>query len=75
MADDDILDALKKLRADLITALARMETEITTLEYAVLDKGPVTAARLEQLKESVKSDDRLQQELRGALERTIRRIP
>ena len=33
MTDDDILDAIKKLRADLITALARIENEITTLEY------------------------------------------
>lgn len=75
MSNETTLTALQQLRSDLITALARMESEITALQYAILDQSqPMTSQRLGALQEMVKEDAPLQKELRGALERTIHRI-
>jgi len=75
MSNETTLKALQQLRSDLIAALARMESEITALEYAILDQTrPMTSDRLSALREMVKNDTSFQKELHDALERTIRRI-
>jgi len=74
--DEQTLKALEQLRSDIISALTRIETQITALEYAVLDeKLPLTPERLKQLQKSIEADSPLQRDIRTYLERTIRGIP
>jgi len=73
---DETLKLLQQLRADIISALTRIETQIIALENALIDeKLPLDSNRLERLRKSVESDSGLLKEIRNYLEQEIGNIP
>jgi hypothetical protein len=69
----DSMQALARLREDVIQALTRLEVQITALEYAAVQQqgSPITAERLEQLQHAAESDAAV---FRAHYEETIRPI-
>ena len=69
----DSMQALSRLREDVIQALTRLEVQITALQYAAVQQQgePMTADRLEQLQHAAESDAA---EFRAHYEETIRPI-
>ncbi|MBZ5646196.1 MAG: hypothetical protein LAN37_03110 [Acidobacteriia bacterium] len=71
MPEDDLRKAVAQLRTDVITALTKLEVEVTALQYAVLDKEPMTAQRLEALQFAAKHDVKM---FRDYFEKHIRPV-
>jgi hypothetical protein len=58
MADpelEDVKEALKRFRSDILQAFAKLDVEVTALRWAVIE-APVTEARLNELRKRAREN-------------------
>ena len=73
---DEVTKALQQLRADVVAALVRIETNITALDQAAVDpRQPIAPVSLQKLQVAARDNSDIQKKIRERLEAEIRQIP